>query len=115
MLGCGRCERPTFFRTQSIFRKWLEKNHDRTPGLVVGFHRVDSGKSGLACRGALCFGWIDRLPSMEELIKLGRVHEAGRKTYRQRDKKRSKLYSHEVGNCRLAAEFEPRCLASPTT
>lgn len=54
---------PTFFRTSSGFRKWLEKNHDRAPELLVGLHRVDSGKGGLTYRQALdealCFGWID--------------------------------------------------------
>ena len=54
---------PTFFRTASTFRKWLEKNHDRTPELLIGFHRVDSGKGGPTYREALdealCFGWID--------------------------------------------------------
>jgi uncharacterized protein YdeI (YjbR/CyaY-like superfamily) len=56
---------PTFFRTASAFRKWLEKNHDRVPELLIGFHRVDSGKGGLTYREALdealCFGWIDGL------------------------------------------------------
>ena len=57
--------KPTFFRTSSAFRKWLEKNHNRAPELSIGFHRVDSGKGGLTYREALdealCFGWIDGL------------------------------------------------------
>ena len=56
---------PTFFRTSSGFRKWLGKNHDRAPELLVGFYRADSGKGGLTYREALdealCFGWIDGL------------------------------------------------------
>lgn len=56
---------PTFFRTALGFRKWLEKNHDRMPELLLGFHRVDSGKGGITYREALdealCFGWIDGL------------------------------------------------------
>jgi uncharacterized protein YdeI (YjbR/CyaY-like superfamily) len=82
---------------------------------------------------ALCFGWIDGLRKrydatsytvrftpriagsiwsvintarMEELIRRGRVHAAGMMTFRQRDKRKSKLYSYEVGNCQLTAEFE---------
>lgn len=128
---------PTFFRTAVDFRKYLEKNHQRSPELVVGFYRVDSGKGGLTYREALdealCFGWIDgirkRLDSdsytvrftpralgsiwsvvntrrIEELIKLGRVHEAGLEAFQQRDKKKSKLYSYEVGSCKLSREFE---------
>ena len=54
---------PSFFRTSSAFRKWLVKNHDRAPELLIGFHRVDSGKGGITYREALdealCFGWID--------------------------------------------------------
>jgi len=79
---------------------------------------------------ALAFGWIDglrqrhqpgsytirftpRAPGsiwsvvntrrMEELIQLGRVHEAGMRVFAQRDTKKSKLYSYEVGQCK----FEP--------
>jgi uncharacterized protein YdeI (YjbR/CyaY-like superfamily) len=136
---------PTFFRTAAAFRKWLEKNHDTADELLIGFHRLDSGRGGLTYREALdealCFGWIDGLRKrydessytvrfsprisgsiwsvinttrMEELIKLGRVHVAGTKVFQQRDKKKSKLYSYEVGSCQLAAEFEARFRATPT-
>ena len=61
----GVVTKPTFFHNSSDFREWLEENHDRTPELLVGFHRVDSGKGGLSYREALdealCFGWIDGL------------------------------------------------------
>jgi len=128
---------PTFFPTASDFRKWLENNHDRTPELLLGFHRADSGKGGLTYRKALdealCFGWIDglrkrhdahsytvrftpRLPGsiwsiinttrMTELIKQGRVQQAGRQVFVRRDKKKSKLYSYEVGSCQFDMEFE---------
>jgi len=136
---------PTFFRTAAAFRKWLEKNHDAADELLIGFHRVDSGRGGLTYREALdealCFGWIDGLRKrydessytvrfsprisgsiwsvinttrMEELINLGRVHAAGMRVFRQRDQTKSKLYSYEVGACRLAAEFEARFRAAPT-
>lgn len=88
---------------------------------------------------ALCFGWIDGLRKrfdadsytvrftprkpgsiwsvvnvtrMNELIKSGRVHNAGLKEFQQRDKKKSKLYSYEVGNCNLDAGFEKRFRAN---
>ncbi|HEY4930419.1 MAG TPA: YdeI/OmpD-associated family protein [Terriglobales bacterium] len=136
---------PTFFRTASTFRKWLEENHDRTPELLIGFHRVDSGKGGITYREALdealCFGWIDgvrkrfdadsytirftpRKPSsiwsvvnttrIDKLINMGRVHPAGLKVFQQRDEKRSKLYSYEVGNCKFAPEHEEQFRADPT-
>ena len=59
----GLVSQSTFFRSEAEFRKWLEKNHDTESELLVGFHRVESGKGGLAYREALdqalCFGWID--------------------------------------------------------
>lgn len=54
---------PKFFKDQSAFREWLEKNHAQAPELVVGFCKKDSGKPGItykqALDEALCFGWID--------------------------------------------------------
>lgn len=54
---------PTFFTTQEEFRKWLEKNHKKETELLVGFHKVNSGKSSMtwsqSVDQALCFGWID--------------------------------------------------------
>src|SRR5438552_5111802 len=52
-----------FFRTQSDFRKWLAKNHDKAAELVVGFYKVASDKPSMtwpeSVDQALCFGWID--------------------------------------------------------
>jgi len=52
-----------FFSTQSLFRKWLAKNHARSVELWVGFHKKNSGKKSIsyaeALDEALCFGWID--------------------------------------------------------
>jgi uncharacterized protein YdeI (YjbR/CyaY-like superfamily) len=52
-----------FFRTQSEFRKWLEKNHAQETELLVGFYKKGSGKASItypvALDEALCFGWID--------------------------------------------------------
>jgi uncharacterized protein YdeI (YjbR/CyaY-like superfamily) len=88
---------------------------------------------------ALCFGWIDgvrkrydkssytirftpRKPEsiwsvinttrMGELIKLGRVHAAGLKVFKQRDKKKSKLYSYEVRERQFDAEYARRFRAN---
>jgi uncharacterized protein YdeI (YjbR/CyaY-like superfamily) len=55
--------KPTFFRTPPEFRKWLERHHDATPELWVGFHKKGSGKPSItwpeSVDQALCFGWID--------------------------------------------------------
>jgi uncharacterized protein YdeI (YjbR/CyaY-like superfamily) len=54
---------PIFFKTQSDFRKWLEKNHKQETELLVGFYKVGSGKPSMtwsqSVDEALCFGWID--------------------------------------------------------
>ena len=53
----------TFFENQLEFRDWLEKNHNNTKELMVGFYKVDSGKQSMtwseSVDQALCFGWID--------------------------------------------------------
>ena len=63
MLDWLRVSPPTFFASAAAFRKWLEKNHDQEPQLLIGFNKVGSGKGGLTYREALdealCFGWID--------------------------------------------------------
>jgi uncharacterized protein YdeI (YjbR/CyaY-like superfamily) len=54
---------PTFFATQSDFRKWLMKNHDNARELIVGFYKTTSGKQSItwteSVDQAICFGWID--------------------------------------------------------
>ncbi len=55
--------KPVFFPTQSTFRKWLEKNHNKATELLVGFYKVGSGKPSISWSQsvdeAICFGWID--------------------------------------------------------
>jgi uncharacterized protein YdeI (YjbR/CyaY-like superfamily) len=90
---------------------------------------------------ALCFGWIDGVRRrfdarsytvrfsprvsgstwsvintrrIKELIQLGLVHKAGLTVFEKRDKKKSKLYSYEVGNCQLAEAYEKQFRANPT-
>jgi uncharacterized protein YdeI (YjbR/CyaY-like superfamily) len=52
-----------FLRTSVGLRRWLEKNHDKTQELWIGFNRKDSAKGGItypeALDEALCYGWID--------------------------------------------------------
>ncbi len=58
-------KQPTFFSTESDFRRWLAANHKTAPELLVGFWKKGSGKPSIdwpqARDQALCFGWIDRL------------------------------------------------------
>ena len=53
----------TFFETQTKFREWLEKHHNKESELIVGYYKVASGKPSItwseSVDQALCFGWID--------------------------------------------------------
>ncbi len=53
----------TYFKSQAEFRRWLEKNHDKTSEAWVGFHKKSSKKTSIsyseALDEALCYGWID--------------------------------------------------------
>lgn len=52
-----------FFKTQSDFRKWLEKNHNKKEELWVGFYKKSTGLKSItwpeSVDEAICFGWID--------------------------------------------------------
>jgi uncharacterized protein YdeI (YjbR/CyaY-like superfamily) len=54
---------PTFFATPADFRAWLERHHESHSELIVGFHKMGSGRPSItwpeAVDQALCFGWID--------------------------------------------------------
>lgn len=52
-----------FFVTPAAFRSWLAAHHASARELIVGFHKVGSGKPSMtwpeSVDEALCFGWID--------------------------------------------------------
>jgi len=54
---------PTYFASAAAFRDWLAANAASIPELLVGFHKVGSGRPSLSWSEsvdeALCFGWID--------------------------------------------------------
>ena len=54
---------PTFFPNARAFRRWLETNAATATELLVGFHKVGSGRPSMSWSEsvdeALCFGWID--------------------------------------------------------
>jgi uncharacterized protein YdeI (YjbR/CyaY-like superfamily) len=49
--------------SRAAWRKWLEKNHAKSPGVWLIYYKKSSKKSNLvyndAVEEALCFGWID--------------------------------------------------------
>ena len=55
--------KPKFFSSPQKFREWLERNHDSTSELLLGFYKKSSGKKSVtyaeALDEALCYGWID--------------------------------------------------------
>lgn len=54
---------PTFFSNTEDFRQWLGVNAGGVTELLVGFHKVGSGRPSMSWSDsvdvALCFGWID--------------------------------------------------------
>ncbi|MBV7431404.1 MULTISPECIES: YdeI family protein [unclassified Acidovorax] len=54
---------PAFFATSAAFRQWLQAHAAHAPELLVGFHKVGSGRPCMtwseSVDEALCFGWID--------------------------------------------------------
>ena len=54
---------PTFFPSPAELRAWFEANHEGAPELLLGYHKVASGRPSVtyqeALDQALCFGWID--------------------------------------------------------
>jgi uncharacterized protein YdeI (YjbR/CyaY-like superfamily) len=54
---------PTFFATPEDWRAWLAEHHATRDELLVGFHKVGSGRPSItwpeSVDEALCFGWID--------------------------------------------------------
>jgi uncharacterized protein YdeI (YjbR/CyaY-like superfamily) len=127
---------PRFFASQKAWRTWLEKNHAKAEELLVGFHKVGTGKGGLtykqAVDEALAFGWIDavrgggdshwtirftrrkaksiwsqvNIKRAKELIELGRMHASGREVFDGRDEKLTNRYSFENKNAAFSSEQE---------
>jgi uncharacterized protein YdeI (YjbR/CyaY-like superfamily) len=54
---------PVWFDSPEAFRAWLEANHDSATELLVGFHKVGTGRPSMtwpqSVDQALSFGWID--------------------------------------------------------
>jgi uncharacterized protein YdeI (YjbR/CyaY-like superfamily) len=54
---------PTFFATALVFHAWLARHGAAERELIVGFHKVGSGRPSMtwpeSVDEALCFGWID--------------------------------------------------------
>jgi uncharacterized protein YdeI (YjbR/CyaY-like superfamily) len=55
--------KPIFFSTPETFRAWLDGNHAKARVILVGFHKVGTGKPSItwpqSVDEALSVGWID--------------------------------------------------------
>src|SRR5580658_1189745 len=51
------------FKSKQDWAEWLEKNHQKSPGLWLRIAKKDSGLSSVSYKEALdvalCYGWID--------------------------------------------------------
>lgn len=56
-------ETPTFFSTPAEWRQWLERHHEESTFLWVGYYKKHTGIPSMTWEEsvdeALCFGWID--------------------------------------------------------
>jgi uncharacterized protein YdeI (YjbR/CyaY-like superfamily) len=54
-----------YFEDEASFRKWIEVNYNKSPGIWLVFNKKHTGREcisyGDALDTALCFGWIDSL------------------------------------------------------
>jgi uncharacterized protein YdeI (YjbR/CyaY-like superfamily) len=52
-----------YAKDRKTWRKWLEKNHKKAPGIWLIYYKKESGKMRVpyadAVEEALCYGWID--------------------------------------------------------
>jgi uncharacterized protein YdeI (YjbR/CyaY-like superfamily) len=98
--------KPTFFRTAQLFHDWLESHHATHRELIVGFHKLGSGKPSItypqALDAALCFGWIDGVRR-----SLDGTSYSIRFTPRKRDSIWSAVNLRHVARLRAAALMQP--------
>jgi len=89
---------PRFFKSQAVFRAWLEKHGASTKELWIGYYKKASGKGGLVYRQALdealCFGWID-----------GVVHRIDDDCYMQRWTPRTRTSKWSLVNIKRMEEL----------
>jgi uncharacterized protein YdeI (YjbR/CyaY-like superfamily) len=92
-------ELPTLrFRSQKEWEAWLERNHEKVPGVWVKLAKKGSGLSSVtyaeAVDAALCYGWID-----------GQAKSVDASFYMQRFTPRTATSNWSKINCQKAEEF----------
>lgn len=85
------------FPDRKSFRHWLERNHQKSPELWLGFAKKGSKKrsiaNGEAVEEALCFGWINgKVRKLDDELYLQRFSPRhDRSIWSEANKKRVKL------------------------
>lgn len=122
---------PVFFTAAAQFRRWLEKYHACERELLVGFHKKHRNCGLAypdALDEALAFGWIDgvrkridasaysirfsprkhgsawsavNIRRVRKLMAQGRMKPPGLRAFRERDERKTRLYSYERGHATL--------------
>ena len=103
--------KPRFFARASSFRRWLHDHHAAETVLLVGFHKIGSGKPSMtypeALDAALCYGWIDGVR---------RSLDATSYTIRFTPRKKGSIWSavnlRHVARLRAAGLMQPAGLAA---
>ena len=95
-----------YFKSPNDFRRWLQKNHETTQELWVGYYKKSSGQPSItwpeSVDEALCFGWIDGIrKSVDDL----------RYTIRFTPRRRGSIWS--AVNIKRARELSDRGLMKP--
>jgi uncharacterized protein YdeI (YjbR/CyaY-like superfamily) len=102
---------PKFFKTAKLFRAWLTSHHNTHRELLVGFHKIDSGKASItypeALDDALCFGWIDGIRR-----SLGATSYTIRFTPRKRDSIWSAVNLRHAARLKAAGLMRPAGLTA---
>lgn len=81
-------------RDRAAWRRWLERNHERTTGVWLELHKKGSRSASVtyeeAVLEALCFGWIDSKPNKldEERYKLWMAPRKSRSVWSAINKRR---------------------------
>jgi uncharacterized protein YdeI (YjbR/CyaY-like superfamily) len=98
--------KPRFFKSQSELRSWLDKKHDTSIEIWIGFYKKDSGKASVsyleAVDEALCFGWIDGIRKKIDLIRY-----TNRFTPRRPKSNWSKINIENVKRLKRAGRMKP--------
>jgi uncharacterized protein YdeI (YjbR/CyaY-like superfamily) len=97
---------PTFFKSLELFESWLESHHSSHRELLVGFHKLASGKPSItypeALDAALCYGWIDGIRK-----SLDATSYTIRFTPRKRDSIWSAVNLRHVARLKAAGLMQP--------